>query len=179
MMAEKYIIGIDQSTQGTKAMLFDQTGDLLERMDLPHEQIINEKGWVEHDPIEIYDNTVELIRSLVDRCRISRDSVAGIGISSQRETALVWDRATGEPVYNAVVWQCARGADICNQLERQGVADLIREHTGLSLSPYFSAAKIAWVLQNVEGAQQRADRGELCCGTVDSWLLYRLTAGAA
>lgn len=179
MMAEKYIIGIDQSTQGTKAMLFDQTGDLLERMDLPHEQIINEKGWVEHDPIEIYENTVELIRSLVDRCRISRDSVAGIGISSQRETALVWDRATGEPVYNAVVWQCARGADICNQLERQGVADLIREHTGLSLSPYFSAAKIAWVLQNVEGAQQRADRGELCCGTVDSWLLYRLTAGAA
>ncbi len=176
-MAGKYIIGVDQSTQGTKAMLFDEQGTIVKRMDLPHEQIINEKGWVEHDPEEIYRNTVNLIRLLIAQSDIAGSDVAGLGISNQRETALVWDRETGKPVYNAIVWQCARGAQICKKIEEDGYAPMIQAHTGIHLSPYFSAAKIAWVLQNVDGAMERAKEGKLCCGTMDSWLVYRLTGG--
>lgn len=170
-----YVLGVDQSTQGTKALLFDEAGKLLHRADLPHRQIIDEKGWVEHDPEEIYRNTIGVIRLLVEQSGIDREKIRVLGISNQRETALAWDRATGQPVYNAVVWQCARGAAICDEIRKQGNAGIIRSRTGLPLSPYFSAAKLAWVLRHAEGAQARADRGELCCGTVDSWLVYRLT----
>ena len=172
-----YVLGIDQSTQGTKALLFDEAGKLLCRADLPHRQIVNEKGWVEHDPEEIYQNTVGVVKLLVEQSGIDRREIRVLGISNQRETALVWDRATGRPVYNAIVWQCARGAAICEEIKQQKGAENIRSHTGLQLSPYFSAAKIAWVLRHVEGAREQADRGELCCGTVDSWLVYRLTGG--
>ncbi len=178
-MTGKYIIGIDQSTQGTKAMLFDSKGAMIKRMDLPHKQIINEKGWVEHDPMEIYGNTVALLKNLIRETGLEEGAVAGLGISNQRETALVWDRETGEPVYNAIVWQCARGAEICKGIEQAGYAPLIQAHTGLQLSPYFSAAKIAWVLQNVPGAGEKAAQGRLCCGTVDSWLVYKLTGGTS
>ena len=170
-------MGIDQSTQGTKGLLFDGEGALLCRSDLPHKQYIDEKGWVEHDPEEIYANTVQVVKDLVKKAGIDKNEIEVLGISNQRETALVWDRATGKPVYNAVVWQCARGAKICEEIEKAGHAEMIRSHTGLQLSPYFSAAKIAWVLQNVPGAKARAERGELCCGTVDSWLVYQLTGG--
>ena len=170
-----YVLGIDQSTQGTKALLFDDTGKLLHRADLLHRQIIDEKGWVEHDPEEIYRNTIGAVRLLVETSGIDRQKIQVLGISNQRETALVWDRATGQPVYNAVVWQCARGAAICEEIQKQKNAGIIRSRTGLPLSPYFSAAKIAWVLRHAEGAQVRADKGELCCGTIDSWLVYRLT----
>ena len=173
----RYVLGIDQSTQGTKGLLFDEEGALLCRSDLPHKQYIDEKGWVEHDPEEIYANTVQVVKDLVKKAGIDKNEIEVLGISNQRETALVWDRATGKPVYNAVVWQCARGAKICEEIEKAGHAELIRSHTGLQLSPYFSAAKIAWVLQNVPGAKERAERGELCCGTVDSWLVYQLTGG--
>lgn len=175
-MAE-YVLGIDQSTQGTKALLFDAEGKLLCRTDLPHQQMIDEKGWVEHDPEEIYRNTISAVKLLVEKAGIDKGEIRALGISNQRETALVWDRVSGHPVYNAVVWQCARGAAICEKIAAQGKAELIRSHTGLSLSPYFSAAKIAWVLQNVKGAAEKADKGELCCGTVDSWLVYKLTKG--
>ncbi len=170
-----YVLGIDQSTQGTKALLFDEAGKLLCRTDLPHRQIINDRGWVEHDPEEIYQNTIQVVRNLVEKAGIQKNEIKVLGISNQRETALVWDRSTGKPVYNAVVWQCARGASICEEIAAQGAAELIRAHTGLQLSPYFSAAKIAWVLRNVEGAREKAEKGELCCGTIDSWLVYRLT----
>lgn len=173
----KYVLGIDQSTQGTKALLFDGEGSLLCRADLPHKQYIDERGWVEHDPEEIYANTVAVVKKLVEKAGIDKNEIAVLGISNQRETAMVWDRGTGKPVYNAVVWQCARGAAICEKIEEAGYGDMIRSHTGLQLSPYFSAAKIAWVLQNVEGAQERADEGKLCCGTIDSWLVYKLTGG--
>lgn len=174
---KKYVLGIDQSTQGTKALLFDQEGSLLCRCDLPHKQYIDEKGWVEHDPEEIYNNTVQTVKNLVEKAGIDKNEIAVLGISNQRETAMVWERATGKPVYNAVVWQCARGAAICEGIEKEGNAGLVRSHTGLQLSPYFSAAKIAWVLQNVEGAAEKASKGELCCGTIDSWLVYKLTGG--
>lgn len=175
-MSKKYVIGIDQSTQGTKALLFNEEGDLILRTDLPHEQIINEKGWVEHNPEEIYANTVSVVKTLVTKAGIDKAQVAGVGISNQRETAVVWNRTTGEPLYNAIVWQCARGAAICQKIaDVPGSEELVRSHTGLALSPYFSAAKIAWVLQNVEGAQSLADQKEICHGTVDSFLVYRLT----
>lgn len=170
-------MGIDQSTQGTKALLFDEEGTLVCRSDVPHRQYIDERGWVEHDPEEIYANTISVIKILVEKAGIDKNEIVTLGISNQRETALVWDRATGKPVYNAVVWQCARGAQICDEIEGAGHGERIRSRTGLQLSPYFSAAKIAWVLRNVEGAQEKADRGELCCGTIDSWLVYKLTKG--
>lgn len=173
----RYVLGIDQSTQGTKALLFDEEGTLICRTDLPHKQYINEKGWVEHDPEEIYANTLAVVKNLVKKAGINKNDLAVLGISNQRETAMVWNRTTGKPVYNAVVWQCARGAQICEEIEKAGDADMIRSHTGLQLSPYFSAAKIAWVLKNVGGVQELADKGELCCGTIDSWLVYKLTGG--
>lgn len=174
-MSKKYVLGVDQSTQGTKALLFDELGDLIAREDLPHKQIIDEKGWVEHDPEEIMRNTVEVLRSVVEKAGIDKKDVVTLGISNQRETAMVWERESGKPVYNAIVWQCARGAKICERIEADGKADKIKEHTGLPLSPYFSAAKIAWVLENVEGAGKKAQEGQLCCGNIDSWLIYNLT----
>lgn len=176
-MAAEYIVSIDQSTQGTKALLFDRKGILAGRADVPHKQIVNEIGWVEHDPEEIYGNVIKAVREVVDRTGIDRADIAAVGISNQRETAMVWERATGRPVYNAIVWQCARGASICDEIEKNAKAELIHTRTGLKLSPYFSAAKIAWVLRNVPGAKERAAKGELCCGTMDSWLVYKLTKG--
>lgn len=176
-MTDKYIISIDQSTQGTKALLFDGSGSLIRRTDKPHAQIVNEKGWVSHDPEEIYRNTVQVVARLLEESGIDRGRVAGIGISNQRETSLAWDRTTGAPLGHAIVWQCARAADICERVERLGEAERIRRATGMNLSPYFPASKIAWILEHVEGAREKADQGEICHGTIDSWLIYKLTGG--
>ncbi len=176
-MPRQYIISIDQSTQGTKALLFDSSGSLIKRTDEAHEQIINKKGWVSHDPAEIYRKVIEVTARLLEESGIDKSKVAGVGISNQRETSLAWNRVTGEPVGKAVVWQCARAADICDQLVCAGWAEKIREKTGMELSPYFPASKIAWILKNVEGAKELADAGELCHGTIDSWLVYKLTGG--
>ncbi|MEG2349686.1 MAG: FGGY family carbohydrate kinase, partial [Hungatella sp.] len=174
-MNKTYVIGIDQSTQGTKALLFDEEGRLLAREDLPHRQIVNERGWVEHDPEEIYQNTIAVVKNLIEHQAVSKSSIAGIGISNQRETALAWERESGIPIYNAIVWQCARGEDICKEIKAEGYDNMIREHTGLPLSPYFSAAKLSWIMRRVAGAQDKNRLGKLCCGTMDSWLIYRLT----
>ena len=168
----KYILAIDQSTSGTKALLFDESAQLIGRSDLPHTQKVSENGWVAHDPMEIWENTKGVVKAVVDKTGIDRGEIAGIGISNQRETALVWDRESGLPVYDAIVWQCARGAKICEGLSEYAV--MIRERTGLRLSPYFSAAKIAWVLQNAGDLSGR----KLCCGTIDSWLVFKMTGGA-
>lgn len=172
-----YIIGIDQSTQGTKALLLDQEGTILCRTDKSHAQIINDQGWVEHDPEEIYRNTLKTVKALLEKSKADPKEIRAVGISNQRETALAWNRKTGKPVYNAIVWQCARGAAICERLEKKGIAPLVKEHTGLQLSPYFSAAKLAWIMENVEGVKEEAQTGNLCCGTVDSWLVFKLTCG--
>lgn len=174
-MAEKYIISIDQSTQGTKALLFDESGSLIKRADKPHRQIINEKGWVSHNPTEIYENVIKVARALTED--IDRSKVVGVGISNQRETSLAWDKVTGEPLADAIVWQCARAVDICERVENMGKAEEIRKKTGMNLSPYFPASKIAWLLENVEGAKEKADKGEICHGTIDSWVVYKLTGG--
>ena len=173
-MAESYIISIDQSTQGTKALLFDQDGMLFQRKDLPHKQIINEKGWVSHDPEEIYQNTVQVVKNLVEASGISKESVKGIGISNQRETSLVWEKETGKAIAHAVVWQCARAAEICRRVEKTGAAEMIRKKTGLALSPYFPASKLAWLKENVEGAEALAKKHALCFGTIDTWLVYQM-----
>jgi len=170
-VSKRYILGIDQSTSATKALLFDENGDLNHRYDLSHRQIVDDKGWVEHDPMQIYRNTIAVVKGLVERAGVDKASILGVGVSNQRETALVWDRATGLPVYNAIVWQCGRGEKICERIAAAGGADRVKAVTGLHLSPYFSAAKIAWVLENVPNLQGK----ELCCGTIDSWLVYKLT----
>jgi glycerol kinase len=172
-----YVIGIDQSTQGTKALLFDGTGKLLLRTDRGHRQIINEKGWVEHDPEEIYRNTIAAVRELLEKSGVGAGGIRCLGISNQRETAVAWNRKTGKPVCNAVVWQCARGEAICKRIAAEGHAEEIQAATGLPLSPYFSAAKLAWILENAAGAKEAAERGDLCCGTMDSWLVWKLTDG--
>jgi len=169
-LPEQYILGIDQSTSGTKALLFDGGGRLAARQDVPHRQLIDEKGWVEHDPLEIYRSTLAAVRGVVEKAGADKERILGVGVSNQRETALIWNRKTGLPVYNAVVWQCARGEAICRRLDLAGQAGRIKEVTGLHLSPYFSAAKLAWVLENVPGLEGQS----LCCGTMDSWLLYKL-----
>lgn len=178
-MSARYILAIDQSTSGTKALLFNKKGVLIARSDLPHDQIISEKGWVEHNPIQIIENTVAVVRNVILQAGIDKNDIAGVGISNQRETAMIWDKVTGEPVYNAIVWQCARGEAICKSIEQSGQTDMIKRHTGLPLSPYFSAAKISWILQNVAGVKEKADNGELYCGTMDSWLIYKLTGGTS
>ncbi len=156
-MAEQYIISIDQSTQGTKALLFDEKGHLIKRMDRSHEQIVNTQGWVSHNPSEIYANVIDVVTRLTEE--VDKTKIIGVGISNQRETSLAWDRVTGEPLGNAIVWQCARAADICERVERLGEAENIRRRTGMNLSPYFPASKIAWILENVDGAKEKADRG--------------------
>lgn len=172
-----YIISIDQSTQGTKALLFDDTGSLIKRTDKSHEQIINHEGWVSHDPVEIYHNIIIVVTRLLEEAGIDRSQVVGVGISNQRETSLAWNRITGEPVGQAIVWQCARAADICDRISTMGKAEEIRRKTGMNLSPYFPASKIAWILENIPEARELADAGNLCHGTIDSWVVYKLTGG--
>jgi len=174
-MTGTYMIGIDQSTQGTKALLFDEKGALVRREDIPHHQIVNDMGWVSHDGEEIYTNTISVVERLIENSGIDRRLVAGVGISNQRETSLVWDRKTGSPLGDAIVWQCVRAAEICDRIEAMGMEETIRKKTGLKLSPYFPASKLAWFLENIEGAGERARAHELCFGTMDTWLIYRLT----
>jgi len=176
-MEENYIISIDQSTQGTKALLFDGSGTLIKRTDKPHKQIINDQGWISHDPDEIYSNTITVVRELIEKSKVSRDKIIGVGISNQRETAMAWDRTTGQPFGEAIVWQCSRAVDICERIEKQGHTGKIRQRTGINLSPYFPAAKIAWILENEPGAKEAAEAQTVCHGTMDSWLVYKLTEG--
>lgn len=172
---KKYMLGIDQSTQGTKGIVFDENGRIAARTDLAHDQIINEKGWVEHNPDQIMANVVQVIKNVIDKAGIDKNDVIGLGISNQRETAVCWNRRTGRPVYNAIVWQCTRGEAICQAIEAEGHGKMIQDRSGIPLSPYYSAAKIAWVLQNVEEAKTAAEAGELAVGTMDSYLIYQLT----
>lgn len=169
----KYILSVDQSTQGTKAMLFDEEAVLVARADRPHRQIVNEKGWVEHDLREILMNTLLTCADVIVKAGISKDDVAAMGISNQRETVAAWDRETGEPLYHAIVWQCSRAAEMCREWEAH--ADEVKAKTGLMLSPYFSAPKMAWMLRHVPAVQEAAKKGTLCFGTIDSYLVWKLT----
>lgn len=172
-----FVLAIDQSTAGTKAIIFAADGRIVSRVDLPHRQITNDEGWVEHDPEEIYRNTIEASRLTLAKGGVPASEIAAVAISNQRETAVCWQRDTGRPVYNAIVWQCGRAAGIVSRLTGQGAAPMVRQRTGLSLSPFFSAAKIAWILENVPGASDLQQAGLLCCGNIDAWLLFKMTGG--
>lgn len=176
-MADRYILGIDQSTQGTKAVLMDARGRIAARAYAPHEQLVNERGWVSHSPEEIYQNVIKTAREAIIKSGADRSGIAAIGISNQRETTVIWDRESGRPLADAIVWQCARAAEICERETIRNAAERIRTTTGIPLSPYFPAAKLAWLFENVPGAKEKAAARTLCCGTVDSWLVFKLTGG--
>ena len=178
-MPEKYILGIDQSTQGTKALLFNTQGKMIARADQSHRQLINKQGWVSHDPEEIFSNVLQVVKEVVQKAKIEKTQIVAVGISNQRETAMIWNRKNGEPLGLAVVWQCARGEKICQQLLKRNVGDQIKQVTGLPLSPYFSAAKFSWLLKNHAEAVQLMKDGHLGMGTMDSWLIYKLTKNSA
>lgn len=169
----KYVLAIDQSTQGTKGLLFDETGHLMARKDRSHRQLVNEKGWVEHDPEEIRENTLAVCRDVAAEAGILPEQIRAVGISNQRETTLMWDKKTGEPVCNAIVWQCARAAEVCRR-HREDAA-MIQAGTGLPLSPYFPASKLQWMMENVQKAQLLGQEHRLAAGTIDTWLIYSLT----
>ena len=177
-MRNPYVIGLDQSTQGTKAILVDREGEIAAKAFLPHEQIISAEGWVSHDGEEIYRNSVHVIRQLIEDAAINKASVAAIGISNQRETTIAWDRETGKPVDHAIVWQCARAKEITDAITDEGFRRNVREKTGIPLSPYFPAAKAAWILRHNKHAAELTKEMRLCIGTIDSWLVYKLTEGA-
>ena len=170
-----YVLSVDQSTQGTKAMIFDGNARMLSRADLPHRQIINGAGWVSHDMEEIWRNTLKVIRQAAEKAGINPGDIACMGISNQRETTAAWNRATGKPVCDAIVWQCARASELCAEIERTGIGETVRERTGIPVSPYFPAAKAAWILRNVPEAAALAEKRQLCVGTVDAWLVWKLT----
>lgn len=170
-----YILSIDQSTQGTKALLFDEEGKLICRRDVAHEQIISADGWVSHDPEEIFRNTVESVRQVIAAAGIDGAEIAALGISNQRETSVCWEKTTGKPVCNAVVWQCGRAKQLCQRVIDAGWSDTVRKATGIPISPFFPASKFAWMVENTPGAREKAEHHELCFGTIDTWLVYRLT----
>lgn len=173
----KYAAAIDQGTTSTRFMVFDHEGQTVCVEQKEHEQIYPKAGWVEHDPIEIWRRTQEVVRDAIDKNHIDANDIAAVGITNQRETAVVWDKATGKPVYNAIVWQDTRTDEICNLLARDGGQDRFREKVGLPLATYFSGPKIRWLLENIQGIRQRAERGELLFGNIDTWLIWNLTGG--
>lgn len=172
---EKYILAIDQGTTSTRAVLFDKSGNMRAFSQKEFAQYYPKPGWVEQDANEIWISVMYVVMDLISTNNISPESVAAIGITNQRETTVVWDKYTGIPVYNAIVWQSAQSADICHQLKEAGYEEMIREKTGLMLNPYFSASKVQWILEHVEGAREKAENGTLVFGTMDSWLVYRMT----
>ena len=173
---DTYIAALDQGTTSSRAILFNQAGEIAARAQYPFRQIYPQPGWVEHDPMEIWASERRALAEITSH--IDPRQVAAIGITNQRETTILWDRRTGEPIHNAIVWQCRRTAPFCDGLKARGLGETIAEKTGLLIDAYFSASKIRWLLDNVPGARERAERGELCFGTVDSWLIWQLSGGA-
>ena len=176
-MSKKYILALDQGTTSSRAILFDQTGRSVGVAQKEFSQIYPKAGWVEHDALEIWGTQSGVAREVLERSRVRPDEVAAIGITNQRETTVVWDKATGKPIYNAIVWQCRRTASICDALKAEGLENYVRENTGLVLDAYFSGTKVKWILDNVPGARVRAEKGELLFGNIDTWLIWNLTRG--
>ncbi len=175
MPQDQYILAFDQGTTSCRSIVFDAQGNEVSSAQKKFPQIYPKPGWVEHDPMVIWSSQSSTAIEAISRADLTRNSIAAVGVTNQRETTVVWDRATGKPIYNAIVWQDRRTADYCRQLKADGVEDMVSQKTGLRLDPYFSATKIRWILKHVAGAQKKADAGELCFGTVDSWLIWQLT----
>jgi glycerol kinase len=174
----KCILALDQGTTSSRAILFDQDGLIIATAQKEFTQIFPSPGWVEHDPMEIWSTQIGVASEVISKHGIDKFDIAAIGITNQRETTVVWNKLTGMPIYNAIVWQDRRTADFCNQLKQEGKQVFIQEKTGLIIDAYFSASKIKWILDHVDGARAQAEKGELCFGTIDSWLVWKLTNGA-
>ncbi len=174
----KCILALDQGTTSSRAILFDQEGLIIATAQKEFTQIFPAPGWVEHDPMEIWSTQIGVASEVISKHGIDKFDIAAIGITNQRETTVVWNKLTGMPIYNAIVWQDRRTADFCNQLKQEGKQPFIQEKTGLIIDAYFSASKIKWILDHVDGARAQAEKGELCFGTIDSWLVWKLTNGA-
>lgn len=176
-MTDQYILAIDQGTTSSRAIVFDHGGRVVSVGQKEHEQIFPRAGWVEHDPVEIWGNVREVVGTALSRAQINRHSLAAVGITNQRETTVVWDKTTGEPVHNAIVWQDTRTASICDELAGDVGQDRYKERVGLPLATYFCGPKVQWILDNVDGARERAEAGDLLMGTIDTWLLWNMTGG--
>lgn len=176
-MKNKLILALDQGTTSSRAIVFNHDGEIVNVSQKSFEQIFPKPGWVEHDPNEIWSSQMSVTAEVIAKVGISGKEIAAIGITNQRETTIVWDRETSIPIYNAIVWQDRRTAKYCDELKAQGHGDIIKEKTGLVLDAYFSATKLKWILDNVEGAREKAEQGKLCFGTVDTWLIWKLTRG--
>ena len=176
-MDRKYIMALDQGTTSSRAILFDKEGNIVATSQKEFTQFYPKVGWVEHNPMEIWGSQSGVMREVLETNSIRPEEVCAIGITNQRETTIVWEKSTGKPVYNAIVWQCRRTSEICDELKEKGSEKLIKDKTGLILDAYFSATKIKWILDNVEGAREKAENGELLFGTVDTWLIWNLTRG--
>lgn len=174
---EKFIMALDQGTTSSRALIFDQKGNIRSMAQKEFQQIFPKPGWVEHDPNEIWSSQVAVAAEAMSKIGINGQNLHGIGITNQRETTIVWDRNTGEPIYNAIVWQDRRTSSLCDELRAKGFTDTIRQKTGLVIDAYFSGTKVKWILDNVPGAREKANRGELAFGTVDTWLVWKLTRG--
>ncbi|MBL7052499.1 MAG: glycerol kinase, partial [Candidatus Marinimicrobia bacterium] len=174
-MTKQYILSIDQGTTGTTVLLINHDGQIIQKSYREIQQIYPKAGWVEHCALDIWESVKFCIHDCVKQANIEFLQIAGIGITNQRETTILWDKNTGEPVHNAIVWQCRRTAPMCEKLENNNFDKIVREKTGLVLDAYFSGTKIAWMLENVSGLRKRAENGEILFGTVDSWLIWKLT----
>ena len=173
----RFVLSIDQGTTGSTAAIFNADGSLVTQAGLDFRQIYPQPGWVEHDPEDLWKSVISTVEQALGQARITGQNLAAIGITNQRETLVVWDRESGRPVHNAIVWQCRRTTDYCQKLKKKGVEPLIRKKTGLVIDPYFTASKVRWILDNVPGAKTKAAQGKLAFGTIDSFLLWRLTGG--
>ena len=178
-MAEKFVMALDQGTTSSRAIIFNKKGEIVAKSQNEFNQFYPQNGWVEHDPNEILFSVVSAMISVIRKKGINPEQIAGIGITNQRETTILWDKETGKPMYNAIVWQCRRTAEYCEELKSEGLGDYIKSKTGLLIDAYFSATKIKWILDNVDGAREKAERGEVLFGTVDTWLIWSLTGGKA
>lgn len=179
MNTKKYIVSLDQGTTSSRAVVFNHDGDIIGMSQREFTQYYPQPGWVEHNPMEIWATQSSVLTEVLAKCNISTDEVAALGITNQRETTVVWNKHTGQPVYNAIVWQCRRTTEICEELKAAGLESHIRETTGLVLDAYFSGTKVKWILDNVEGARESAEKGDLLFGTIDTWLTWKLTNGRA
>lgn len=176
-MQNKYILALDQGTTSSRAILFDHDGKIVNIAQKEIAQIYPKAGWVEHDAMEIWGTQIGVAREVIETIGIRPEAIAAIGITNQRETTVIWDKNTGKPICNAIVWQCKRTADMCSELKSRGLEAYVKENTGLVIDAYFSATKIKWILDNVEGARQKAEAGELLFGNIDTWLIWNLTRG--
>ena len=175
--SKKYIVSLDQGTTSSRAIVFDEKGKIVASAQKEFKQIYPRAGWVEHDPEDIWNTQLEVFKQAISKSGISPSDVSAIGITNQRETAIVWDKTTGKPIYNAIVWQCRRTAEYCDELKSKGYDEIIYDKTGLTLDAYFSATKLKWILDNVSGARDKAQKGQLLFGTVDTYLMWKLSGG--